>query len=314
MNQEKQQQVPDRKETGDFYPPIRTGTIDLLLKANPDHPIAKEYLEKYKEYNERFQNFVKELPEKKKIILPELKPADVESLYEVFKKAYRFFRGVEFDENLNKKPGNEFGEGGILARTICAYLLKKKSFFKSPLLNKSINEPNFKKGLLIIGGLGIGKTSIMKTFYDMFLFANSNHVGVLDVEGTLQNLSRYKLGFKFFTSHEVVQDFHASAKSGHEKVFYKKHSRGIAYYDDLMTEKSAFGKDELFSEILEERYTKDCLTMISVNYIGKEVDGEYTENLDTTLDAMAKKYGERVYDRSYAMFNMIELTGKSLRK
>jgi len=314
-------------ETGNknFFPPRRTSAISILLKSNPEHPLAKAYLEAKEKYDINFNNYINQIVESKKVQeeLPELFTLDKESLYQSFKEAYSVFRGIEFNEHLNKKEGWEYGEGGVFARTICSYLLKSKSFYKSPLLNKEINEPNLGKGILIIGEMGTGKTSIIKTFYDMFLYSSTNPILVKDVKHTDQYLNRYKLGFKFFNCHEVVQDYHASAREKnkeHEEIFWKKHRAGLSYYDDLMTEKKAFGKDELFTEILETKYNRVCPLIASLNYIGKNVidpitnESIYNCDVNTTLDAIESRYGSRVYDRLFEMFNIIELKGKSLRK
>ena len=63
---------------------------------------------------------------------------------------------------------------------------------------------------------------------------------------------------------------------------------------------------EIFKDILEKRYSNNAKTMVSMNYSGNSVED--------TLDAISIKYGERVYDRIFEMFNIIDLHGKSLRK
>ena len=306
------QPQPSHEETDSksFVPPRVTASIRMLLKSNPNHPLAQEYLQKKKVYDDNFQEFLKELPENRQDELPELKPIDIESLYSTFKEAYKYFRGIEFNEHLNKKPGWKYGESANLARTLCAYLTKHKSFYNSPLLNKDFNEPSLDKGLMIVGEMGTGKTSVIKTFHEMFVFSGTQPIGVKDIEGTDQFLRRYKLGFKFQNVHEMLHDYHSAVKSGHEEVFWKKHKTGLAYYDDLMTEKLAFGKEELFRELLENKYSNDCKVIISMNFVGNEDN----VNLETTLDAYERRYGERLHDRSFAMYNFIELHGKSLRK
>lgn len=284
-----------------LVPPRKTSLIELLLKTNPEHEIAKRYQEAEKRYQENMQKHLNSLPKKEPVILPELKPIDLESFYSLFLEAFKFFKGKEFDEAAND------GESRILARTIAAYFLKRSKFLKSPLLN-SKSEPNLNKGLMIIGGYGTGKTSIINTFHQMIQYSFSHPIGVKDVEGTDQFLGRYKLGFGFFTANEVVKSFESTSNPEEKEMFWKRMTTGMKYFDDVMTEQTAsnYGKIEVFKDIFEMRYVTGAKTIISLNYAGNSVE--------ETLDAVANKYGERVYDRMFEMFNIVELKGKSLRK
>ena len=58
---------------------------------------------------------------------------------------------------------------------------------------------------------------------------------------------------------------------------------------------SRIKKVEIFKDILEKRYSNNAKTMVSMNYSGNSVE--------ETLDAISDKYGERVYDRIFEMFN-----------
>ena len=286
---------------GSLIPPRKTAAIEALLKVNNvDHHLAKKYLEEFAEYQKNLENHLATLPKKEEIILPELKPINIESLYDLFKSAFELFQKKPFDETVNNS------ESKRLARTICAYFLQKKAFFRSPLLNeKSI--PDMQKGLMIVGGYGTGKTSILNTFHQMFKTAASMPIQVTDIEGTLQLLGRYKLSFGYFTANDIVKTFEAISDPQEKEIFWNRHSKGIKYFDDIMTESTAsnYGKIEIFKDLFEMRYTNRAKTLISLNY---------AETLDETLDEISKKYGERVYDRLFEMFNIIELHGESLRK
>ena len=295
----------NRIETGigNLTPPRKSATIDALLKVNNiEHPIAKKYLEEYDKYLKQMKEHFEKFPKKEAIILPDLKPIDVESLYDVFKSAFQFFNDKPFNENANNSEGRK------LARTLIAYFLNKKNFLKSPIIYSKLNEPSLEKGLLIIGGFGCGKTSIIKTFHQMFQYAVSNPIIVKDIEGTDQFLGRYKLGFPFYTTNDVVDAYEKISEKEEKDIFWKRHNFGFKYYDDLMTERTAsnYGKVEIFKDILEKRYSNNAKTMASMNYSGNSVE--------ETLDAISDKYGERVYDRIFEMFNIIDLHGKSLRK
>ena len=292
-----------KEQKGDkLIPPRKSSAIEMLIKSgNMDHPIAKKYHEDYEEYQKNFQNNLHSLPKKEEIVLPDLHPIPVDNLYEVFKEGFKFFNGKDFDENCNN------GEGRKLARTLCAYFLEKDGFYKSPLINNKSN-PNLKKGLMIIGSYGTGKTCILKTFYQIFANANHHPIKVIDKNGTDQFLGRYKLGFGYFTANDVVKKFESIFEHSEKEAFWNRYKVGFKYFDDIMTENTAsnYGKIEIFKDILELRYTSGARTLISLNYSGTSVD--------ETLEALSNKYGERVYDRLFEMFNIIELKGESLRR
>lgn len=292
----------NQEKQSEDKPPRMTSAVGLLLKTNPDHHLAKEFMEKYRKYQENHEEKMKSIPVKPKIKLPELHPIDVESMYEVFKSGFQFFNGKEFDENANNAESRKF------ARTLCAYFIQKKAFVHSPLLNRK-SEPSIKKGLMIIGDYGTGKTSVMKTFHEIFKYAQNNPITVKDIHGTDQILGRYKFSFSYFTANGVVNDFESCGTADEKEYFWKTHQRGFKYYDDVMTERigSNFGKIEVFKEIFEQRYSNPkSKTIISLNYVGSSVE--------STLEAIGEKYGERVYDRLFEMFNIVELKGTSLRK
>ena len=302
MNQtQTEPQTSHLQDVGSLIPPRKSAAIDALLKVNNvDHHLAKKYLEEYAEYQKNLEAHLATLPKKEEIILPELKPINIESLYDLFKSAFELFQKKPFDETVNNS------ESKRLARTLCAYFLEKKAFLRSPLLNeKSI--PDMQKGLMIVGGYGTGKTSILNTFHQMFKTAASMPIQVTDIDGTLQLLGRYKLGFGYSTANDLVKTFEAISDPQEKEIFWNRYSKGIKYFDDIMTESTAsnYGKIEIFKDLFEMRYTNGAKTLISLNYMG---------TLDETLDEISKKYGERVYDRLFEMFNIIELHGESLRK
>lgn len=294
-------EILDNQSAGKLIPPRKSTLIDLLCKTNPEHPIAQKYQEQEKKYLENLQEHIAKIPKKEEPVLPELKPIDVEDFYNVFKSAFNFFNGKEFDEHANQ------GEGKMLAKTLCLYFLNRKSFLKSPLLNKK-SAPSLEKGIMIIGDYGTGKTSIMKTFHDMISYSKNNPIGVKDIEGTNQFLGRYSIGFGYHTANDVVKTFESINNPEEKQIFWRKMTSGTKYFDDVMTEATAsnYGKIEVFKDIFEMRYMNSAKTLISLNYSGNSVD--------STLDEVTNKYGPRVYDRIFEMFNIIELKGESLRK
>lgn len=290
--------------------PRRSAILEMLLKVDPDHHLVQKYNQQVAEYEKNLRGQIQALESKEdsKIILPELKEIDFESLYARFLEAFEFFNGKKFDEKANN------GEGRILARTICLYLTGNKSFLKSPLINRKISQPDLNKGILMIGGKGIGKTSIMKTFNEMFFYARSYGLTVEDIGGTHQQLKRYKLGFGYFTADEVVDAYEFCSNDIDKKAFNKKYSNGFKYFDDIMAEEMAsnYGKRDIFRKLFEKRYANNAKTMISLNYYDEE-DGSQ-KDIDKTLNAFGNRYGDRVFDRLFEMYNVIELKGESLRK
>lgn len=285
----------------DFFPPRKSKLIDLLTKVNTDHPIAQKFFEQQRAYNEKLQKHIAKVQKPNPIVLPELKPIDIESFYLRFREAFEIFQRKPFNESANDSESRK------LARTIGAYIIRKKGFIQSPLLNKK-SEPGLHKGLMIIGDYGTGKTSILNTYHQMLRYALNNPLGVNDVEGTRQLLGRYKIGFGYHTANDVVKSYESIFNPEEKEAFWSKMSTGMRYFDDVMTENQAsnYGKIELFKDILEMRYVTGAKTIISLNYAGNSVD--------ETLDAFGNRYGERIYDRLFEMFNIIELKGGSLRK
>lgn len=171
------------------------------------------------------------------------------------------------------------------------YFSKDERFFQCENLSR-ISEPSFEKGILIIGPYGNGKTSTMKVFEHILK-------GIPDV------------GFKSFSANEAVAMFEKCATDVDRDDFEKLMWRGIRNFDDLKTERIAsnYGKVNIFKEILEERYRLKSKTFLICNF--KE---GFEGDLQAAIDEIGEKYGGRVWDRIYEMFNIIEFKGKSFRK
>ena len=315
MEPQPTEHLPKQGDGNLLQQPRKTKLIERLLELDGENPIAKKanpilqkYLEEYEKYQKSYVNHLNSIPKKEVQILPDLQPIDSESLYELFLQVFQIVNGKKFNE-----AHNDYGSRK-LARTLLAYFTENKSFYRSPLLNHK-SEPNLKKGIAVFGDFGVGKSAIVETFYTIFKTAETNRVMVKDKFGTDQILGRYKLSFGFNTSNSVVQEYEGINRCNKESdkeyklhLFTKKHHYGFRYYDDMMSERTAsnYGKLELFKEILEERYSNRSKTMISLNY--------HENSLEKTMDVYAEKYGERLYDRFFEMFNILELKGESLRK
>jgi DNA replication protein DnaC len=171
------------------------------------------------------------------------------------------------------------------------YFSKDERFFDCDNLS-NLSVPSFEKGILIIGNFGNGKTSTMKVFEKIFK----------GIPG---------IGFKGYSANETVTLFEKCSTDILRDEFEKMMFNGNRYFDDLKTERIAsnFGKVNIFKEILEERYNRKSKTFVTCNF-----DEAYPDNMEAALDQFSKKYGERVYDRLFEMFNIVEFKGKSFRK
>jgi DNA replication protein DnaC len=285
--------------------PRKPSTYDMLKQSNPEHRLVTEYdaaMKIFDEYWEsvRLENLsaIKTEPvEVKKLV-----EVDIKSAYSLFKIKYFEVTGREFDFDANE------GESKMLAYTLLYYFFRDERFLKSPLINTEINDPGMMKGVLVIGDYGCGKTSIFKAIRKMFFDAERDDTVMIgDVDGDDVSLKRYRRLFGYYTANEVVQMFEACTCNEEKERFWQIFNKGEIYFDDLMTERQAsnYGKVELFKDILEIRDDKSLRTLGSTNYEG---------NTNETLMALGKKYGPRVYDRLFKMFNIIELKGGSLRK
>ena len=201
-----------------------------------------------------------------------------------FLEKFREIEGAYFNDG--KK-----GENLTNLNTILYYFSKDQRFFECKNLS-TLSEPSFEKGLLIVGNYGNGKTSTLRTLKELF-----NHT---------------PLSFKMYTSNKIVSTFE-SYKSPSERHSYMNRTKsGRAYFDDVKTEKIAsnYGFHNLMKDIIEERYISKLPTYITCNY----KDGDNSQDLIMALQEFQEKYGPRVYDRIFQMFNVIEFNGKSLRK
>ncbi len=156
-------------------------------------------------------------------------------------------------------------------------------YFSKNIEFEKITDGELRKGLLIHGVCGTGKSSI----FDI-----------------VQNISRKhnlkSIWFKNISVHQVTTDYNIE---GEDVV--KKYSRGVIHFDDLGTEKMANSwgvKERLMGRVLEIRYnefkTNGTRTFVTTNL---------------SLNELKKYYGDRVYDRLFEMFNFLELAGESRR-
>lgn len=165
---------------------------------------------------------------------------------------------------------------------ICCYFSQDVNFKKfEQIKNQTGGELN--KWLFIYGSVGTGKSTTFKILQE-----------------TAKKYNLFKLyWFISIRTNQVVSDYNINGD-----ISLQKWLKGNVYFDDLGTERVAshFGKEDIFARILEERYNL---------FIDKRKKTFITSNL--TLLEVKKRYGDRVHDRFFEMFNIIELTGESRR-
>ncbi|MEP3210894.1 MAG: hypothetical protein ABJN95_17025 [Maribacter sp.] len=162
-------------------------------------------------------------------------------------------------------------------------------YFSRDSLFEIDHEGDLNKGLFVYGNSGSGKTTSFKI-----------------IQSISQKYNLKQLWFPFIETQEVVNKFNSDKN---KDSIIKNYSKGNFMFDELGAETTAqnvfvFGKEDIFIRILEARYNQ---------FVDKGVKTHITCNL--TLEEIRKRYGPRVEDRFYEMFNLVPLnvTGKSRR-
>ena len=217
-------------------------------------------------------------------------------LWKLFLQAYQIRNGKHFvqtpDTLENMAP-------------LIEYFTRDPKFLQRERLVRHIdNQPllaGFQKGLLIVGAYGNGKTSCMEALQLVF--------------------SHYRLPMRFsgYKAHDLVSEYE---RIGADPTFgesskYQFYQRLILpkslYIDDVKKEREAYnyGKVNLIRDILEKRYDhKGSVTHITCNYR----DGDTNNDVEDALSDFGEKYGGHIYDRLFAMFNILEFKGKTFRR
>lgn len=154
-------------------------------------------------------------------------------------------------------------------------------------------KPSREKGLMLIGHYGNGKSTSMRV-----------------IEQLLKEHHLFGQ-FKGYTANEIVEMYEECETPMDKKTFWKRMLTPRIYIDDVKTEREAsnYGKSNLIKEIIEKRYDKGLLTHISCNY-----KSGHPGDLEHGIAEFGEKYGGRVLDRIFEMFNIIEFKEKSFRK
>lgn len=228
-----------------------------------------------------------------------IKPIKIEAVNDYFNNLNRLVEPVptvltkewiwkEFSYAFFENEGKKF-----IANEDTTYNLKAVFLYylRDPEFKNFVkNEMDFDKGLLIVGDVGNGKSSIMKAFESVFKGSN--------------------LYFKGYSTNEAVAMYDKCADSNEKDELMKALTTGNRYFDDLLTERQTnnYGRIELFKDVIEIRESNNKLTHASINY-----DFNFPNDLNKALLQINEKYGKRAYDRIYKMFNIIEFKGNSFR-
>lgn len=154
---------------------------------------------------------------------------------------------------------------------------------------------SFKKGLLLYGGIGIGKTSIFQVFIRNQL-ASYRIVSCREISnGYANNAAKGFKGTDFLA--DYIEEIEPTVNNP-----FKQDAWGICF-DDLGTEtaKKTFGNEvNVMEEILLSRYDRK-------NFLANKT--HITTNL--SADEIEEYYGARVRSRMREMFNFIEFNSQT---
>lgn len=241
-------------------------------------------IKKIEEYEKQQKTETYKIPEEPKKEKPEPIIITKGMVWNGFKRTFYEMNGRKFDET-----SDAIKNIAILIQ----YFIYDEDFFKSDRLVKNLNDPSFKKGLLIIGKFGNGKTAYMNALSKYF------------------KDNKMPMVFKSVTSHQMVTEWETIESPGDKSLYFEKYLCKSLYIDDVKKEKIAhnFGKTNVIKEILEKRYDKKLKTFITCNY----TEGDSKGDLRSALYDFSN-YGDHIYDRLFEMFNIIEFKGKSFRK
>lgn len=237
---------------------------------------------------------------------------DVKNLYHGFIQAF---------EVLNAKKFELTDDSKLNIKAVVQYFANDTKFFECERLIKQIDDreliPSFKKGLLIVGDFGNGKSSIMQTFEYLI-----NHNYKIALEKKWNNVNEWKyLRFKFRSCRSIASEYEFLSKEDSKQNFLNKYSVFDYCFDDITKEQIAsnYGLKNVVQVILENRYD-DIFVKIKEEKRVNRTHGtlnyhkDYPGNLKIAIQSLGLKYEPHMYDRALQIFNIIEFKGKSFRK
>lgn len=266
--------------------------------------LSEEEKEQIKLYEEKHNIGVVYKPfPKKNIEWVDGVPPSKEVLYKLFIKTYPIVCGKEFIKTKNSIKNLE---------PIIKYFAQDETFSESELvLNNFGGKPlnnNLKKGLLLVGSPGNGKSSIMEVMAKMI-----NHYYIEAKTEHWRTVKQWEqIRFLFRSCTNVVMEYEGLEGTNEKEHFFKQYSGYRYCFDDLNREEKAsnYGVKELFKDILFERNAKGAKTHLTMNY----PDATGYQTIEHALRLIGVRYGAHIYDRIFEDFNIVEFKGSSFRK
>lgn len=183
-------------------------------------------------------------------------------------------RGQKFDVS-NPDHAHFYG-------TVLRYFSRQKEFFDSGLILNP-ETASLDKGLLILGGYGVGKSFLFNVLSELNDFTK-----------------RFGNSFSYISTNEVVELYDINGAKGITHLM-----RGQRYFDDAGTEErgSHYKQSEVMRVLLERRHD---------HFVKTGQKTFMTSNLSIT--EIGSRYGSRVESRIYELFTVIGVSAPDRRK
>ena len=302
--------------------PRKPQTYEMRKKLGTPEDLAfcERYDERIAEWEAKAEEVRKKTLEQRQKDIQEgidYKPKENPPIKVLYKNVLDDFLQAYPKFNLEKKdfsfinPYSDSKEPEYLIHTLICYFLKNDKFFNSPLLNTKLSKPSFNKGLLIIGGYGNGKTTVMQTL--IFCFSQFiKYIQKTKPSNEKELFEQFKINQ--CVSSDIVNQYNLAEDKGHmDYILNPLMSKIQLYIDDILREQIAnnFGKRNIFLDVLTHRADRGFKTHLTLN--PKEVDGKVLST-EESLFMFRDQYDGRVHDRLFGLYNIIELTSKSFRR